>query len=416
MRKICALLSLCSLLVFITFIPASARAISDSEGTPKKAQSPFELQNGDRVVFLGNSLLEFYQQYGYIEFALTSRWPNRAITFRNLGWTGDTVFGDARSYFTSSPNAYELLIQQITQAKPTVVFLAYGANEAYEGEAGLSHFVSGLNTLIDKIDSLGAKTILLSPIPQLPSSSPVTNLEDRNHNLELYTTALSETATERDLLFIDLFKPIQELSDQPALTTDGVHLSETGYYHLAAIIEDGLGLPPRQWIVSADIPQGSVNAQGSPTISDSDLNKKSIKITVNDSLLPLPLPKHEEMEDDSRRLTVKGLDKGFYTLQVDDYNVVSATARKWSEGVAIRQGALFEQADQLQDYILKKNELFFRQYRPQNRTYLIGFRSYEQGQNVKDLEQLDILIGWLEEQIATIREPKSHFYQLSPIK
>ena len=76
----------------------------------------------------------------------------------------------------------------------------------------------------------------------------------------------------------------------------------------------------------------------------------------------------------------------------------------------------FSQADALQEKIIKKNDLFFQQYRPQNRTYIVGFRSYEQGRHVKTLEDLNFIITWLEGQIALNRAPKSKVYQLTPIK
>ncbi len=66
-----------------------------------RAAEPFELKDGDRVVFVGSTLIEREQRYGYWEAALTRRWPDRNITFRNLGWSGDTVWGDARASFDS---------------------------------------------------------------------------------------------------------------------------------------------------------------------------------------------------------------------------------------------------------------------------------------------------------------------------
>ena len=415
MRKI-SLSNLIGYLVVLLISLIHPLAIANPEGNSihEKSPPPFELNDGDRVVFLGNSLFEYDQQYGYIEFALTSRWPDRAITFRNLGWTGDTVFGEARSYFTSPPSAYELLIQQVTKAQPTVVFLAYGANEAFEGEAGIPHFVRGVNQLLDEIDKLGAKAILLSPIPHM-ATAPMTHPEARNKNLQLYASAMAKAASARGALFIDLFKPLQELSSKITVTTDGVHLNEIGYYHLASMIETGLGLPPRRGPVEVKLPQQGAEASSASTMLDSAISQKDIQFMIDEDFLPLPLPKHGEVDNYQRKLTIHGLQKGCYMLQVGNEHVVAATAQQWSKGVEIRQGPLFEQADQLRDHILKKNELFFHQYRPLNRTYLIGFRAYEQGQHVEELEQLDLLIGWLEEQIAQIRAPKPYAYQLTPI-
>ena len=61
--------------------------------TSTRAAAPFELKDGDRVVFLGDTLIEREQHYGWIELMLTSRFPDRDITFRNLGWGGDTPAG-----------------------------------------------------------------------------------------------------------------------------------------------------------------------------------------------------------------------------------------------------------------------------------------------------------------------------------
>ncbi len=188
-------------ILFIIFSFDIATAKNGMKELKEDVPPRFELNNGDRVVFLGNSLFENDQQFGYLEFALTSRWPERDITFRNLGWSGDTVFGEARSYFTNPPSAYELLIQQLTMARPTVVFIAYGANEAEGGKAGISSFKQGLNQLIDKIEELGAKTILFSPIPLQSAGSPGI-LTTRNNNLKLYSSAIAETASERDMLFV----------------------------------------------------------------------------------------------------------------------------------------------------------------------------------------------------------------------
>lgn len=56
----------------------------------------FELRDGDRVVFLGDTLIEREQYHGWVELMLTSRFPERNVTFRNLGWSGDTPVGESR--------------------------------------------------------------------------------------------------------------------------------------------------------------------------------------------------------------------------------------------------------------------------------------------------------------------------------
>ena len=76
--------------------------VKDSDGVQVvRASVPFEagplqLESGDRVLLLGSTLIERAQKYGLIEHALTTRFPKSDVIFRNLGWSGDTVFGHAR--------------------------------------------------------------------------------------------------------------------------------------------------------------------------------------------------------------------------------------------------------------------------------------------------------------------------------
>lgn len=376
---------------------------------------PFEPVNGDRVVFLGNSLFENDLQYGYLELALTTRWPNRNITFRNIGWTGDTVWGEARSYI-SPPSTYDLLIEQLTKAQPTIVFIAYGAMEALEGEQGLPRFREGLNKLMDKIDQLGAKAILLSPIPIMKAGS-TEDIGKRSAMLELYTSAIAKIANEHSKPFINVYTPLLEKNITTKLSDNGFHLNETGYYYLASVIEKELGLRTRNETISIDMSKHAIDTTVTMKVLNWGKNDNNLTFTINEPLLPLPLPKQEgEVAEKTRILKITGLKKGIYILSNPELQVITASAKQWKEGVAIKQGASFNQANQLRDMIIKKNELYFHQYRPQNKTYILGFRSHEQGRHTKGLEELTIIITWLEGQIAVNRVPKEITYQLTPVK
>lgn len=53
--------------------------------------------------------------------------------------------------------------------------------------------------------------------------------------------------------------------------------------------------------------------------------------------------------------------------------------------------------------VLKKNELYFHRWRPQNITYLFGFRKHEQGNNAADIAKFDPFILDLEKQIYDLQ-------------
>lgn len=413
MRKITVSATLgCILLLILNFQHQLATAQDKPQGLNEGSKSTFALKDSDRVVFLGNSLFENDLQYNYLELALTTRWPDKQVTFRNLGWSGDDVFGDARSYFTNPPTAYDLLIQQIKNAKPTVVFLAYGGIEAQEGEAGLPRFNKGLNQLLDTIDRIGAKTILLSPIPVLAAALPEKSAV-HNKNLELYAAAIAKTASTRSKMFIDLFNPINELRKKATISDNGIHLNETGYYYLAAVIEKALGLTSATETITVNVGSGNTVPV---KVLNSETNSKDLKFTIAETYLPLPLPAGSaEPVQTPRVIKINGLKKGFYTLTADGFPVTTASAKDWNNGVEIRQGAAFAQAENVRRMIFQKNEIFFHQYRPQNRTYIVGFRSYEQGRHKEGLKDLNLIITWLEGQIRLNRAPKSIVYQITPV-
>jgi hypothetical protein len=58
---------------------------------------------------------------------------------------------------------------------------------------------------------------------------------------------------------------------------------------------------------------------------------------------------------------------------------------------------------ELHRLVNRKNALYFERYRPQNITYLLGFRAYEQGQNAREIEALDPVIAQLEAEIEALR-------------
>lgn len=416
MRKIRALIASGCILSLVLFNAGLVVAQGASQSGQLDFRPLLELKNGDRVVFLGNSLFENELPYGYLEFALTTRWSDRNITFRNLGWSGDTVFGEARSYFTSPPTAYELLMEQLTNADPTVVFVAYGNIESAEGEEGLPKFKQGLEQLLDKIEELGARAVLMSTLPQFPSEFQV-DLEKHNANLTLYSSAIEKIARERNLVFLDVFKPMEELSAKHHISENGIHLNELGYYLLAGVTERGLGYPPREWQVTIDVSQPEVKANFPVELLNGEKRATSLSFITDEALLPLPVPTTMDQESlKPSTLYIKGLKRGYYQLESDRRPVVFSSAKNWGTGVEVLYSPSFSQADQLRALIVRKNEMFFHRYRPLNRTYIIGFRSYEQGRHIKGLEDLDAIVQWIEGQIETVRMPKTLTYSLSPIQ
>ena len=65
-------------------------------------------------------------------------------------------------------------------------------------------------------------------------------------------------------------------------------------------------------------------------------------------------------------------------------------------------GGFSESLEPVREAIRKKNDLFFYKWRPQNETYLTGFRKHEQGRNAKDAAEFDPLVAAAEGDIEKL--------------
>ncbi|WP_157972049.1 GDSL-type esterase/lipase family protein [Pleomorphovibrio marinus] len=375
-------------LVFLFFLGFSATA-----------QEKFELRDGDRVVLLGSGIIENEQQYGWLESLFTSLWPDRYISFRNLGWSGDTVFGEARTYYTSQPSPFELLISQVKAVNPSLAILAYGMVESEKGEQGLATFTEGLNTLLDSLDKLSTKVVLLSPLSlthQLKSEKERTT-QDAN----TYYTRIKTVADERGLTHIDI-NPLMVNHGKQIMGT-GVHLNEKGYAWLAAYIREALGFPIQESNLQIDWRKKEVLTSSEISNLKWENKENLFSLSLIYEYLPIPLPDRIESQP---TIMVKGLKKGQYGLRINEEIVAVGTHQEWEKGIVLQQGPGIRQSERLRETIQKKDEIYFRQYRPQNRTYILGFRAYEQGRHEEDLKDLDLLVAWLDGQINQLKQPQ----------
>ncbi len=275
------------------------------------AADPFEFKDGDRVVLLGSTLIERAQKYGYWELMLTLKNKDKDVSFRNLGWSGDTVFGEARNGFDESPKGFERLVELTKELKPTVIVVCYGHNESFEGKAGVPKFTAGLEKLLGALAPTKARVVLMSPTP-FENTGPVTDARAKNANLALYRDAIQAVAEKRKLEFVDLYQN---------WTRRNRYVDPSGF---ALITDNGMHLTPEGYRLTAPLMAGPST----------------------------PVP----------------------------------------------------DVDALRAKIVEKNRLFFHRWRPQNQTYLFGFRKHEQGQNAKEVSQFDPLVARTEKEIAELKK------------
>ncbi len=390
-------------------IPAPAPApaiVAIDPSKPRVPALPLDLKDGDRVVLIGSTFLEREGRYGYLETALTTRFADRNIVVRNLSWSGDTVFGHARSYFDPPEVGFNRLIKMIGDVKPTVAIVCYGWDESWDGEKALPQFLTGMSRLSGTLDAAGCRIVIASPPPDEPGTVPGAQSR-HNGQLRVYRDALGKFAAENKLGFADIFGAMGsgETPREIPLTDNGVHMTESGYRTASPLIEKAFGLSPVEWAVDVDAAKASGTARGA-TLSDVAATPAGIRFSLCDTALPL---------GDGRVLKITGLkDSGKYTLKIDAASgIATGNAAQWAAGVMISRGPEFDQAEQLRRMIIEKSAYFFHRWRPANETYIFGFRRGEQGRNAVEMPQFDPLIAEKEAAIAKLRVPVSHRYELS---
>ena len=198
--------------------PESVGMYADSPVVPED-----RLASSDRLTLIGGTFVERLQMDATWEAAIYQNVGGQLV-IRNLGWSGDDVHGISRAVFGQPSDGYQRLINDLKLTRPSVVLVAYGANESYEGEAGLERFEAGLNRLLDAIAELPARAVLVTPVPFEDLGAPLPSMMEANTRLEMYCQVLRTLASKRQLQLIDLHREFSTLK-AGRWTENGVHLT-----------------------------------------------------------------------------------------------------------------------------------------------------------------------------------------------
>ncbi|OYV05708.1 MAG: hypothetical protein CFE26_10185, partial [Verrucomicrobiales bacterium VVV1] len=248
-----------ALLLALILVPSSAFAASPA----------FEIVDGDRVMLLGDTLLEREATYGHLETRMHEQFPAAHFSVRNIAWSAETPLGWSRASFDPADKGIDRLKEHIALVQPTVAILGFGMAASLQEMTDRSNdwtlnpdparygaepmtaarFKKELGALMDTITAgaSGGKVrfVLLSPIRHEDLRSERAGLPDPSaHNALLtdYSKVIAELARERDASFVPCDLLRATTGKDLAMTDNGIHLNDNGYRRLSiSDFSDALG-------------------------------------------------------------------------------------------------------------------------------------------------------------------------------
>jgi hypothetical protein len=225
------------------------------------------VKRGSHIVLIGGNLGSRMMNYGHFETEMHLRYPDSALTIRNMCDGGDTpgfrphsgrpspwAFPGAEAFQTElarnsgSEGHFETPDQWLTRLKADIIIAFLGYSESFQGEQGLSTYKAELeafiqHTLSQRYNGGSAPQLaIVSPIAfeDLSNQFDLPDGKRENANLALYTQAMREVAAKTKVHFVDAFAPSKQwfgTSAEP-LTIDGSQLTDAGYAQLAPLLAD----------------------------------------------------------------------------------------------------------------------------------------------------------------------------------
>jgi len=386
------------------FIPALAACIF---GTTLQAESlvvgapPFlRAQDGDTIVFLGDSITHQSLYTQYVEDFFYTRYPDRKIHFHNAGVSGDKA-ADALARFDDDVAAFE----------PDFVTILLGMNdgryEPYNDET-FGIYRDDMTEILELVAKTGAETIALSPTMfdhhqlALRQNDPDFRFNNReffpqyNSLMGYYSGWLRGAVGEQQSPFVNFWGPLNDITSaarlqQPdfTLVEDAIHPGAAGQFIMAFTIL-AAAQPERRGVSSVAISQrgGKWIAPKKAGVTDLVVSEAadSVAFTHLAKALPWVVPAESSEYDlkwgksspaalgyeltkaghklSGERLRIQGLAPGEYELTIDDENITRFTHSALAAGVELQKYPQTPQSRQALEVALLNRERNDKAVRP----------------------------------------------------
>jgi lysophospholipase L1-like esterase len=300
-----------------------------------------DFNDGDTVVFLGDSITNQCLYTQYLEDFYYTRFPHTKISFHNAGVGGDRAF-----------HALERFEADVAAYKPKYVTLLLGGNDAKDKQwdpALFAIYEKEMIDLLDKIKAIGATAIVISPTMYDRRSLLIKPTPKRPYDGEgpKYTNAvmayygafMRDLAVERGLNFVDVFAPLNKLSIEQrfkdpnfTMIPDAWHPKPDGHVIIATAFLDAIHAPRDVSSTQARLDAKGWNVTVAPggKVTDIEGDANHLSFIAQEPALPWILPADAALGYEisgaghlhsAQPLQIQGLAAGSYELKIDGESV-----------------------------------------------------------------------------------------------
>ena len=394
----------------------------------------FGLNDGDRVVFYGDSITDQRLYTTFAETYVVTRFPKLNISFVHSGWGGDRVGGGGGSIEVRLP-------RDVYAYKPTVMTIMLGMNDgSYRAfdEKIFDTYAKGYQHIIDAVkkELPGIRITAIQPSPFDDVTQPPRFEGGYNAVLLRYSDFIKELAGREELNVADLNRPVVAALEKARATDaelakkiipDRVHPGPGGHLLMAGELLKSWNAPAVVSAVEIDASARKVSGATMAKVSDLKFGD-AVSWTQLDEALPMPLDLNDPVVAlavkssdfiqalNQQTLKVKGLLAANYTLRIDESEAGMFSKEQLAEGInlAILPTPMARQAGEVHKLTLQHNNIHFKRWRTVQ-VPMADDKTPNVQKAVKGLmDSLDEEEAGVVQQQRAAAQPKLHRFQLTP--
>ena len=309
-----------------------------AQESPEATQYPappekIELEDGDTMVFLGDSITHQCLYTQYVEDYFYTRYPGKRIHFHNAGVGGDRAI-DALVRFD----------RDVALLKPKYVTILLVMNDGrytkFEQEI-FETYEKDMTTLLERLSDIGAQAVPMTPTmfdsraARMRGKNASREVRNTYYNgvLAYYGSWLREQAQQQGLGFVDMYSPLNSLTIQArkkepnfTMIADAVHPGAAGQAVMAFAVLNDMHLNRSVSAITATKSKAGWKVTGANGEVSNVKDGGDLEFQFLANSLPWVLPEEAALgykltraghKMSNERLRIIGLEPGRYELKID---------------------------------------------------------------------------------------------------